>query len=592
MRRAPVVLLAIGLLGVGSSVPAWSVESERPTSVGTELAVRQPAKSAATDTVWFGGTHWDPADGRWEANITTADGDLWTFDSGVDSNWEGWTVRDLTLRPPPTLPPGNPDNADFRWTNESLYALYGTPGTDLFPATTPPDTGAIWCSKYEVEADDLCYLEGQGYGGKWAHEARKVFAYGGTGDARLTFKYFNATEKNYDFTYLYLEFNGVRETAPRRTYTGPLGNPTGKRTDILTIPAASIPGGTSEITAVFRFVSDGGWSDEDGGSPTIYGPFCCYDFHYEDLGTPANDDEDTFETGPDGWTFHQKPAVGAFVDLTPADELPEPAVPCDPFSGNVVTFFDKEAAPGAPRHPAGQHAIAVSPVIDLAEAGLADLSDIVVSADAYVDAWWPEGVGVRAWFRVYPVSCPSTGLPMEADVDWVMYDPTYWYLPSPTCFDDEVIDGIPTSGHAFSYLRVTLEVEEYCATITECTSPGGNESPWFDNLRLGVVLQNPVVGADAPPRPTAPALAVLPNPARASVRVEYAVPAAGPVSLRIYSLGGALVKTLVDQAMGAGRFEAEWNGRDDQGRPVAAGVYWARCGAGGRETARRLVLLK
>jgi flagellar hook assembly protein FlgD len=76
------------------------------------------------------------------------------------------------------------------------------------------------------------------------------------------------------------------------------------------------------------------------------------------------------------------------------------------------------------------------------------------------------------------------------------------------------------------------------------------------------------------------------------VRVEYAVPAAGPVSLRIYSLGGALVKTLVDQAMGAGRFEAEWNGRDDQGRPVAAGVYWARCGAGGRETARRLVLLK
>ncbi len=73
-------------------------------------------------------------------------------------------------------------------------------------------------------------------------------------------------------------------------------------------------------------------------------------------------------------------------------------------------------------------------------------------------------------------------------------------------------------------------------------------------------------------------------------RLEFNVPSASRVTLRLYDLQGRAVRTLVDQDAEAGPFSTRWDGRSDDGVRMGRGVYFARLVAGGRTTERKLVL--
>jgi hypothetical protein len=64
-----------------------------------------------------------------------------------------------------------------------------------------------------------------------------------------------------------------------------------------------------------------------------------------------------------------------------------------------------------------------------------------------------------------------------------------------------------------------------------------------------------------------------PNPFNPSTMINFALPAAGKVVVRIYSETGQLVNTLVNGEMAAGRHTVRWNGRNQLGHAVAAGIY-------------------
>jgi hypothetical protein len=92
-----------------------------------------------------------------------------------------------------------------------------------------------------------------------------------------------------------------------------------------------------------------------------------------------------------------------------------------------------------------------------------------------------------------------------------------------------------------------------------------------------------------------------PNPLRASAvnaetTIEYAIPAlknkAVPVSLRIYNLQGQLVRVLEDEQKYPGRYRVVWDGRNERGVRVAAGVYLCTIMAGQIKAARRMTILK
>jgi len=91
-----------------------------------------------------------------------------------------------------------------------------------------------------------------------------------------------------------------------------------------------------------------------------------------------------------------------------------------------------------------------------------------------------------------------------------------------------------------------------------------------------------------------PALALargVPNPFTTGTRLAFTLPAAAHVSLRIHDAAGRLVRTLLDGPRGGGTHVVEWDGRDNRGAHLAAGVYRARLRAGNAERSVALVLL-
>ena len=79
-----------------------------------------------------------------------------------------------------------------------------------------------------------------------------------------------------------------------------------------------------------------------------------------------------------------------------------------------------------------------------------------------------------------------------------------------------------------------------------------------------------------------------PNPFNSSTTLYFQLTETQGVSLVIYSLAGQVVKTLLPgRTLKAGIHEVSWEGRDDQGRPVAAGVYFYRLIAGDKALVAR-----
>jgi len=85
---------------------------------------------------------------------------------------------------------------------------------------------------------------------------------------------------------------------------------------------------------------------------------------------------------------------------------------------------------------------------------------------------------------------------------------------------------------------------------------------------------------------------IHPNPFNPQTTISYSIPEASFVSLTIYDVHGRLVRTLVNQESPAGEHRATWQARDNQGRNVASGIYFARLEAGGRVETKKVVLLK
>ncbi|MFH1841724.1 MAG: FlgD immunoglobulin-like domain containing protein, partial [bacterium] len=84
----------------------------------------------------------------------------------------------------------------------------------------------------------------------------------------------------------------------------------------------------------------------------------------------------------------------------------------------------------------------------------------------------------------------------------------------------------------------------------------------------------------------------FPNPFNPSTTIRFALPAAGPVRVTVYDLAGGRVRTLLRATRPAGDNTVVWNGRDDAGRPVASGAYYARLEFGGTTQISKMVLLK
>jgi hypothetical protein len=107
---------------------------------------------------------------------------------------------------------------------------------------------------------------------------------------------------------------------------------------------------------------------------------------------------------------------------------------------------------------------------------------------------------------------------------------------------------------------------------------------WSVTVRSGVLGAEPVAKLET--------LRVLgPNPFRSAVALRLDMRQAGPAHVSVHDAAGRLVRTLANGAYPAGSHALQWDGLDDAGRALPAGLYFVSAEAAGTRAAGRVVKL-
>ena len=85
---------------------------------------------------------------------------------------------------------------------------------------------------------------------------------------------------------------------------------------------------------------------------------------------------------------------------------------------------------------------------------------------------------------------------------------------------------------------------------------------------------------------------VYPNPFSAEAAIRFTLPSSGRVSVTIYDMSGRVVRTLTDTEMSAAEHTLMWDGLDQQGSSVGAGVYFCRLQACGETVTQKMLRIE
>ncbi len=83
-----------------------------------------------------------------------------------------------------------------------------------------------------------------------------------------------------------------------------------------------------------------------------------------------------------------------------------------------------------------------------------------------------------------------------------------------------------------------------------------------------------------------------PNPFQAKTEIQYSIPTANFVAISIYNNKGRLLRMLEQKKRKAGKYIAIWDGKDNNGNPMASGEYYYQVISGDYITTKKMLLLK
>ena len=115
--------------------------------------------------------------------------------------------------------------------------------------------------------------------------------------------------------------------------------------------------------------------------------------------------------------------------------------------------------------------------------------------------------------------------------------------------------------------------------------------PFSPGVSLGTLTFTKQYVSDVPKTVGFHAIA-YPNPFNPQTTIAWELPAAGPLSVDIYDISGRHVRHLWNETSPAGPGQTRWDGRNDTGRVVAAGVYYFRMVSGHLGLTKKLTLIK
>jgi hypothetical protein len=162
----------------------------------------------------------------------------------------------------------------------------------------------------------------------------------------------------------------------------------------------------------------------------------------------------------------------------------------------------------------------------------------------------------------------------------------------------------------FLVLRAPGEdADESAYEVLNPSEPIPGRGPWqYDDLlvepgetysyKIGALLPGGGMSVYGPAVATAPVRLKFalfpgaPNPVRDATTLRFDLPRSGQVKMRIYDPAGRRVRVLLDRVLPAGHQTIVWDGRNDDGRPVASGIFYVRLESRGEMATRTLTLLR
>jgi murein DD-endopeptidase MepM/ murein hydrolase activator NlpD len=109
---------------------------------------------------------------------------------------------------------------------------------------------------------------------------------------------------------------------------------------------------------------------------------------------------------------------------------------------------------------------------------------------------------------------------------------------------------------------------------------------------FGVEMSSDVAGSAHSPGTGLLLYQNQPNPFTPSTALTFSLPRNARVSLALYDVRGAKVRTLIARDMSAGYHTVIWRGEDDSGRLAPSGVYFYHLEAGGQVRTRQMTLVR
>jgi hypothetical protein len=255
-----------------------------------------------------------------------------------------------------------------------------------------------------------------------------------------------------------------------------------------------------------------------------------------------------------------------------------------------------------------QDAIRATPVIDDLD-GDGDTDLAAAGWDAHVYVWDLNGVydeDLSPWpmFHANSHRNGQIGYKVPTAIQSVTFNyqvlresvELVWMFPSSNDFMFDIYRKALGSGISSSYVKIHSSV-----------NPSGNGTPrMFDAMLepgMSYVYKLEVVGdsdtsfetkAIYIPIARADLLQNHPNPFNPTTNITFYVPdgSAQKVSLKIYDVTGALVKTVEDGVFPPGRYVRVWDGTNNRGNTVGSGIYFYQLREKNFVSTKKMVLLK
>jgi hypothetical protein len=232
-----------------------------------------------------------------------------------------------------------------------------------------------------------------------------------------------------------------------------------------------------------------------------------------------------------------------------------------------------------------------------------------------------QAVVVKGWMVLFggfgPLANPIDMWASRNGADWHLLEDAPWnaFAPSQIKYDFDAL--VSWRGHRpaiytfggdretfdftdpTNYLNVDNDVWRYGGARPRgrSTVPGNPELAGLRSLLFGEPASPHVLGRTDGAAAAVSSLELTlepntPNPFTDRTKISYSLPSAGHVRIEVHDASGRLVRRLVSEVRSGGRQSASWDGTDDSGRSVAAGVYFARIQSAGQSRSVRMMRLK